>query len=65
MDEPEWGTTRPVDVPAFAIADHQHAHVYVADSDDIDRMRVLQARPGSAAVLDGAEVLFNPGDKFA
>ena len=40
---------------AFAVADHQLAHVYVADPDDIDRVRVLlEAAPGIAEVLDEA-----------
>ena len=41
---------------AFAVADHQVAHVYVADADDVHRVRqVLQAVPGVDEVLDRAE----------
>ena len=41
---------------AFAVADHQVAHVYVADADDVPRVRqVLQAVPGVDEVLDRAE----------
>ncbi|HEX8202847.1 MAG TPA: nucleotide pyrophosphatase/phosphodiesterase family protein [Isosphaeraceae bacterium] len=39
---------------AFAVCDHQLAHVYVADSGDRDRVRELLAgEPGVARVLDG------------
>jgi predicted AlkP superfamily pyrophosphatase or phosphodiesterase len=41
---------------AFAVADHQVAHVYVADPADLPRVRDVVARvPGVAAVLDRAE----------
>ncbi|MEZ0264656.1 MAG: alkaline phosphatase family protein [Phycisphaerae bacterium] len=40
---------------AFAVADHQIAHVYVRDPADVDRVRtVLENTPGVARVLDGA-----------
>lgn len=40
---------------AFAVADHQVAHVYVADPDDLERVRkVCEALPGVAEVLDRA-----------
>ena len=41
---------------AFAVADHQVAHVYVADPADLERgARALRRRcPGSAEVLDAA-----------
>ena len=40
---------------AFAVADHQVAHVYVADPGDLDRVRkVCEALPGVAEVLDRA-----------
>ncbi|MDQ4052687.1 MAG: alkaline phosphatase family protein [Actinomycetota bacterium] len=40
---------------AFAVADHQVAHVYVADPDDLDRTRKICADlPGVAEVLDRA-----------
>jgi predicted AlkP superfamily pyrophosphatase or phosphodiesterase len=39
---------------AFAVADHQVAHVYVADPSDLDAVRSLLAGvPGVAEVLDG------------
>jgi predicted AlkP superfamily pyrophosphatase or phosphodiesterase len=39
---------------AFAVADHQVAHVYVADPSDVDPVRGLLAEvPGVAQVLDG------------
>ncbi|MGW7417553.1 alkaline phosphatase family protein [Streptomyces sp. NPDC054863] len=39
---------------AFAVADHQIAHVYVADPDDLPRARkVLEELDGMAEVLDG------------
>ncbi|QGH70044.1 alkaline phosphatase family protein [Pseudactinotalea sp. HY158] len=39
--------------PAFAVADHQVAHVYVRDEDDIPRVRDLLADvPGVGQVLD-------------
>jgi len=38
---------------AFAVADHQIAHVYVNDSDKLDEVRsILQALPGVDVVLD-------------
>lgn len=38
---------------AFAVADHQIAHVYVADADDLERVRKICADlPGVAEVLD-------------
>lgn len=38
---------------AFAVADHQLAHVYVRDPDDLERVRgLLDALPGVAEVLD-------------
>ena len=38
---------------AFAVADHQCAHVYVHDADDLDNVRkLLQRTPGVARVLD-------------
>lgn len=40
---------------AFAVADHQVAHVYVADPDDLERVRkVCEALPGVSEVLDRA-----------
>ena len=40
---------------AFAVADHQIAHVYVADVADLDRARAVVAElPGVAEVLDAA-----------
>jgi predicted AlkP superfamily pyrophosphatase or phosphodiesterase len=40
---------------AFAVADHQIAHVYVRDPGQVDAVRALCARmPGVAEVLDGA-----------
>jgi predicted AlkP superfamily pyrophosphatase or phosphodiesterase len=40
---------------AFAVADHQVAHVYVADPDDLERVRTVCADlPGVAEVLDRA-----------
>ncbi len=40
---------------AFAVADHQVAHVYVRDADRLDRVRaLLEAEPGVEAVLDAA-----------
>jgi predicted AlkP superfamily pyrophosphatase or phosphodiesterase len=45
----------PVASAAFAVADHQIAHVYVAKPDLIEPVRrVLQALPGIAEVLDEA-----------
>jgi predicted AlkP superfamily pyrophosphatase or phosphodiesterase len=42
--------------PAFAVADHQLAHVYVKDPARIPEVkRLLQQIPGVAAVLDAAE----------
>ena len=39
---------------AFAVADHQVAHVYVRDPSDVARVRaILTALPGVAEVLDG------------
>jgi predicted AlkP superfamily pyrophosphatase or phosphodiesterase len=39
---------------AFAVADHQVAHVYVADPSDLDTVRsVLAGVPGVESVLDG------------
>ncbi|HVQ95754.1 MAG TPA: alkaline phosphatase family protein [Mycobacteriales bacterium] len=39
---------------AFAVVDHQVAHVYVADPSDVDSVRSLLAgQPGVAEVLDG------------
>ncbi|HEV3145129.1 MAG TPA: nucleotide pyrophosphatase/phosphodiesterase family protein [Gemmataceae bacterium] len=41
---------------AFAVCDHQLAHVYVADADDLEKTRtVLSAVPGVAKVLAGDE----------
>ncbi len=41
---------------AFAVCDHQIAHVYVNDSADLDRVRdVLAPLPGVARALTGAE----------
>jgi predicted AlkP superfamily pyrophosphatase or phosphodiesterase len=41
---------------AFAVCDHQLAHVYVNDPEDVPRVReVLQALPGVARVLAGEE----------
>ncbi len=41
---------------AFAVCDHQAAHVYVADPADVPRARaVLEALPGVRRVLAGAE----------
>ena len=41
---------------AFAVADHQVAHVYVRDPDDLPRVRALVAEiPGVDQVLDRAE----------
>jgi predicted AlkP superfamily pyrophosphatase or phosphodiesterase len=41
---------------AFAVCDHQLAHVYVRDPDDLPRVRgVLGALPGTARVLAGDE----------
>lgn len=38
---------------AFAVADHQIAHVYVCDAGDLDRVSaIVAALPGVAAVLD-------------
>jgi predicted AlkP superfamily pyrophosphatase or phosphodiesterase len=38
---------------AFAVADHQIAHVYVRDGHDLDTVRqLLQSEPGVASVLD-------------
>ncbi len=43
----------PVASRAFAVADHQIAHVYVRDSRDLSRTRdVLERLPGVAEVLD-------------
>jgi predicted AlkP superfamily pyrophosphatase or phosphodiesterase len=40
---------------AFAVADHQVAHVYVADRSDVDKVKgLLAAVPGVAQVLDAA-----------
>jgi predicted AlkP superfamily pyrophosphatase or phosphodiesterase len=40
---------------AFAVADHQVAHVYVADPRDIEKVaRLVSAQPGVARVLDRA-----------
>jgi predicted AlkP superfamily pyrophosphatase or phosphodiesterase len=40
---------------AFAVADHQVAHVYVADPDDLPAVRArCAALPGVASILDGA-----------
>jgi predicted AlkP superfamily pyrophosphatase or phosphodiesterase len=40
---------------AFAVADHQVAHVYVADDADIEKVRdILAAQPGVDEVLDRA-----------
>jgi predicted AlkP superfamily pyrophosphatase or phosphodiesterase len=45
----------PVASAAFAVADHQIAHIYVAKSDLIEPVRrVVQALPGVAEVLDEA-----------
>lgn len=39
---------------AFAVCDHQAAHVYVRDLSDVERVRaLLAAEPGIEAVLDG------------
>src|SRR5262249_36240628 len=41
--------------PAFAVADHQIAHVYVNDRDRIDRVReIVESTPGVSRVLDDA-----------
>lgn len=41
---------------AFAVCDHQIAHVYVADPEDIPRVRdVITTEPGVARVLSGEE----------
>ena len=40
---------------AFAVADHQVAHVYVRDPDRLDQVRaLLEAEPGVGCVLDAA-----------
>ena len=45
------GTSR-----AFAVADHQVAHIYIKDPDDISRIKLLlEAIPGVDRVLDEAE----------
>ena len=41
---------------AFAVCDHQVAHIYVADADDLQKVRAaLSAVPGVAKVLGGDE----------
>lgn len=41
---------------AFAVADHQVAHVYVADDGDLERVRqILTAEPGVDEVLDRSQ----------
>jgi hypothetical protein len=41
---------------AFAVVDHQIAHVYVRDGEEVDRVKdLLAAVPGVARVLAGAE----------
>lgn len=41
---------------AFAVVDHQHAHVYVRDADDQDRVKdLLSGVPGITRVLAGEE----------
>src|SRR5262249_479640 len=41
---------------AFAVCDHQLAHVYVTDADDLEKVRaILSAAPGVANVLAGDE----------
>src|SRR4029077_19579025 len=48
-----------LDIPqsaAFALADHQIAHLYVSDPDLIGEVRrIVSALPGVERVLDGAE----------
>jgi predicted AlkP superfamily pyrophosphatase or phosphodiesterase len=40
---------------AFAVADHQLAHIYVQDAKDVEAVRLLvEAQPGVARVLDAA-----------
>jgi predicted AlkP superfamily pyrophosphatase or phosphodiesterase len=46
----------PFESRAFAVCDHQLAHVYVREPGDVERVRdVLRGLPGVACVLAGAE----------
>jgi len=51
-----WEMLDPGASPAFAVADHQVAHVYVKDPHELARVRrVLEATPGIEQVLGEAE----------
>ena len=51
-----WELLDPGASRAFAVADHQVAHVYVRDPQDLARVRrLLQATPGIERVLDEAD----------
>ncbi|MDA8696930.1 alkaline phosphatase family protein [Rhodopirellula sp.] len=46
-------TLAPGDSLAFAVADHQIAHLYIRSQSDIDRVRrIVESVPGVAAVVD-------------
>jgi len=50
-----WEMLDPGASRAFAVADHQVAHVHVADPADVDRVaQLVRAQPGVAEVLDRA-----------
>jgi predicted AlkP superfamily pyrophosphatase or phosphodiesterase len=50
-----WELLDPGASRAFAVADHQIAHVYVRDPDDLARAaQILRSQPGVARVLDSA-----------
>ncbi len=50
-----WELLDPGASRAFAVADHQAAHVYVRENGDVDEVKaILEKIPGVARVLDGA-----------
>jgi predicted AlkP superfamily pyrophosphatase or phosphodiesterase len=50
----------PGESAAFAVADHQLAHVYVRDADQIEAVRTrLQSVPGIGSVVDPSELKLN------
>lgn len=47
----------PGDSPAFAVSDHQLAHVYIRNSDRIEEVRsLIQALPGVEQIVEPAEL---------
>jgi len=56
-DGPYGESLMPMDSRAFAVVDHQLAHIYVADPNDIPHVkRLIESLPGVDAVVEPGEV---------